>query len=103
MIELDRTFAAVFVGLRRNDRLDSQGEQIFVNPVGAISLVAAQLHRPSNGFSLAVEQLCVGAFQQRVERGGVVGLTRRQMKMQRVALAIAKQVKFCGKAPARTP
>jgi hypothetical protein len=52
--------------------------------------------------AIAIEQLCVGAFQQFVERGGVVGLPRRQMKMQRMTRAIAKKVDFCGKTPART-
>lgn len=100
-VELYGTLAAVFIILGGDDRFDSQSEHIFVDPIGAVSLVAAELHGPSDAIAFTVEQLCVGGFQHRVEGGGFVGLPRRQMKMQRMTLAIAKDMDFCRKPPAR--
>jgi hypothetical protein len=45
-------------------------------------------------------QVGVGSFQQRVEGRRVVSLPRSQMKMERVAVPIAQDVDFRGKAPA---
>jgi hypothetical protein len=50
----------------------------------------------------AVEQLGVGSFQHGVQDCGIVGLPWRQMKVERMALAIAKQVDFRRKTPTRT-
>jgi len=55
-----------------------------------------------HGLAFTIVQLGVSSFQERVESRGVVGLPRGQMKVERVALAIAKNVDFCGKPPART-
>ena len=101
-VELDGAFAAVLIFFRGNDRCDSQIEQVFIDPIGAVSLVAAELRGPSNSLAVAVEQLGIGSYQHVVKDGGIVGLPWRQMKMERMAQAITQEMDFCRKTPART-
>ena len=101
-VELDGAFAAVLIFFRGNDRCDSQIEQILIDPIGAVSLVAAQLHGPCHALTVAVEQLSIRSHQHIVEDGGIVSLSWRQMKVERVALTIAQEMDFCRKTPART-
>lgn len=93
---------SIFVVFGRNDWLDSQRHEGFVNPVGAISLVATQGHRPRNGNTVTIMQTLVSSVEQCLQSSRVVRLARRQMEMERMTFAIAEEMDFCGKTPART-
>jgi hypothetical protein len=62
-IKFDRTIATVFIVFRRNDWLDAPLQQIFVNPVGPISFIAAQSDGPREWNPLAIMQTGVGSLQ----------------------------------------
>jgi hypothetical protein len=73
-IEFHRTRIAVLVLFGRNDRLDVSFQQIFVNPIGAVSFVTAQRYGPRDRFARAITEARVGALQHRVQRCGLVFL-----------------------------
>lgn len=75
-------------------------QQVVIDPIGAIRLVAGQLQRPGERFSVVVEQALVGAGQQRLQGGRFVRLAGREMKVQRMAVRVAQQVDFARKTPA---
>ena len=82
--------------------MDAQLQEVIVNPVRSIALVAGDGQRPSDWFAIVVTQLGIGAFQKRLQSGGLVGLTGREMEVQRMTLAVAKQMNLRGKTAART-
>jgi len=90
----------ILVRFGGNDRRDVQAEQILVDPISAVSFVACQRQWPGDGLAVAGEDGCVGAFQQFGQHGGFVVLPGGQMEVQRMPMAITKQMEFCGKAPA---
>jgi len=101
-VELHGALVSIFIFLGRNDRLDAQVEQIGVDPIGTISLVTTEFQRPSHGIAFPILELRVHAFQESIENGGVVNLAWGEVKVQRMSHAIAKNVDFCRKTPART-
>lgn len=99
-VKLDGTDVSVLVLPGGNDGPDAQIDQVLVNPVGPVSLVASQGYRPRYGFALAVKHMGVGLFQQRVEDGRFMCLSRRKMEVQRMALPVAQNMDFRRKTPA---
>ena len=92
----------IFVYFGRNHGRDSQLDQIFIDPIRAISLVAGDGHGPGDWLAIAINHVGIGAFQQCFQGGRLVRLPRRQMEVQRMAFAVAENMDFCGKTPART-
>lgn len=93
-VERHRPSVAVLVLFGRDHRLDVQFQQVLVDPVGAIAFVAGQRRRPGDRLAVGIVQLLVGVGQQGVECGAFVRLARRDVKVQRVALTITKNVDF---------
>jgi len=93
-IELDRSGIAILVFLRRNHRADSQVDQVIVDPIRAVAFVAGQRHRPGDRFVFAVGQHSVRPDQNGVQHRRFVGLSRGQMKVQRVSVTVAENVDF---------
>jgi hypothetical protein len=52
------------------------------------------LKRPGDRVSVVVDQTGIGTFQERFERGGLVGLTGCEMEVQRMTVSIAEQMDF---------
>ena len=86
----------------RNDGLDTQLQEIFINPVSPIPFVAAQRVRPSDGNGLAVLQTSIGSFKNAIQSSGIVLLAGSQMEVQRMTMTITEKVDFCRKTAART-
>lgn len=101
-IEFDRAGIPIFILFGGNHGRDSQVDQIFINPVRAVSLVACNGHGPGDRLAITVNNVGIGAFQQRFQGGRLVRLPRRQMEVQRMAFTVAEDMDFCGKTPART-
>ena len=91
---------AVFILLRGDHGLDPQVQEVFVDPIGAIPFITTQRQRPSDAFPVAIEQACVRTVEHLLQGRGFMGLARRQMKMQRMAVAITEDMDFCGKTAA---
>lgn len=70
---------------------------MLIDPLGAISLVARQLHRPSHRVFVMIYYLLVSAIEQGFECGRLVSLPRREMEVKRMTMFIAKQVNLGGK------
>ena len=102
LVKGNRPRAAIFIRLGRNHRLNASFQQVAIDPVSAVRLVARQSDGPSNWFVVKIDHHLVGALQQRLERGGFMGLSGRQMRMQRMAATVAEQVNLGRKTPART-
>ncbi len=102
LVEFHGTLVAVLVFGRGDHGLDAKLKQVFVDPVGAITLIAGECDGPSDALAVAILESLVRVFQQRVEHRRFMGLSGRQVKAERVALAIAKHVDFCRKTAART-
>ena len=100
LVKLDEPTIAILVALGRDHRLDIQLQQVFIDPIGAISLVARQRHRPSDRLADFIDQLFIGADHERIEYGRFVRLTGRQMKVKRMTMAIAQNVYFAGQTAA---
>lgn len=100
-IEIDEAGVAILVLFRRDDGLDAQFEQELVDPVGPISLVAAQGEGPRETLAVIVEQSFVGRRQQFVENLRFMRLAWREPKGQRQPLAVAENVDLGRKSPAR--
>ena len=94
LVEYHRPGVTVFVGLRRNDRLNSKVKQILVNPVGAIAFVSGQCHRPSNRGLVVIEQMLIRVDQYVIQGRCFMGLPSGHVERQRMALSIAKQMDF---------
>jgi hypothetical protein len=80
--------------------MNFQRQQVLIDPIGAIRLVARQLKRPGKWFSMVVEQAFIGANKQRFQGGRLVRLAGREMEMQRMTMRIAQEVNFARKSPA---
>src|SRR6185437_7913930 len=102
LVELNGPSRAIFVLLGWDHRLDSQVEQVCVDPVSSISFVAAQGERPSDSLSVFVEQTFIGRYEQLVDHGRFVRLASREVEVQGETISIAEDVDFCRKTPART-
>lgn len=61
-IEFDWPRPSVLIHFGRNDGLDVSFQQVFVDPIGAVSFVPAQRYGPSHWFASAVMQARVGTF-----------------------------------------
>ena len=103
LVELHRPSRTVLVLLRRDHRLDPQLQQVFVDPVGPIPLVAGQGDRPRDRLAVAVDDPLLGALQQRDQARRLVRLPGRQMEVQGVAMAVAQQMDLGRESPAGTP
>jgi hypothetical protein len=101
-VEFHRTLVAVFVFLRGNDRPDVQVQQIGVDPISPVSFIATQGHRPGKRIACAVVQARVGAFEEGVQRRGLMGLPRSQVEVERMTMAVAKNMNFRRKTAARS-
>ena len=77
-------------------------QQVFVDPVSPVSLVAAEREWPSDSFAIFVEEAFVRRDKQFVEHGRFVRLARRQMEAEWKAVAVAEYVDLRGKTPSRT-
>jgi len=100
-VKLDKAGVPIFVLLGRNDRSDVQFEQVLVNPISAVSLVAGQGHRPSDGLAVAIEQVGVRLFEQGREGRRLMRLSCGEMKVQGMAFPVTEDMDFRGKPPAR--
>lgn len=98
-VELDGSRCAVLVRLAGNHRLDILLQQKTIDPVGAIALVAGNLHRPQHVF---IKVRDVSVVDQLHHGLRLVGLARRQRKVQGIAAAVAEHMDFRREAPART-
>ncbi len=92
----------VLVVFGGNDRLDAQVHQVLVNPIGSVSLIAAQGHGPSDGLPFPIEETAIAFFQQRVQNRRLMALAWRQMEVERIPIPVAENVTFRRKTPART-
>ncbi len=101
-IEGNESVLAVVAVFARYHRINSQFEEVFVNPVGPLTLVASQGDWPRVGFSGIINQFCISSHKQRIEHDRIMRLTRCQMKMKWITITVTQQVKFCGKTAART-
>jgi hypothetical protein len=81
VIKLDGTGIAVFAFPGGNDRTNPQLQQVFVNPVGSISLVARQGNRPCDTFAFAIKNPRIGLFQQRIQDSRFMRLPGREMEV----------------------
>ena len=97
-VEVNRTGVAVFIALGGDHRLNAPVEQVLVNPIGPISFVAGQLDGKHQGTTIVVHNL--RSFQQLDQPLRLMRLAGRQVKVQRMAVAIAEQMNFGRKAPA---
>lgn len=59
-VELNGTSRGVLILFGRNHGLNSKLEQVFIDPVSAVSLIAAEGKRPSDALAIFVEQIVVG-------------------------------------------
>ena len=84
----------------RGVRADPQVEQVFIDPVRPVSLIAGQGDRPCHRRAVPIGDPFVGTHQQRHDGGGLVGLAGRQMEVERVAMTVTEQVDFRGKPAA---
>ncbi len=100
LVKLDKATIAILVTLGRDHRLDIQIQQVFIDPVGAIPLVARQRHRPGDRLAFFIDQLFIGADHERIEYGRFVRLTGGQMKVKRMTVPIAQNVDFTGQTAA---
>ncbi len=98
LVELHGPGVTILVFLRRNDRPDAQIQKIFVDPIGTVSLVAAERNRPGNRFSVSIDELGIGSFQNGIEYGGFVRLARCEMEVQRMPDTVAEKMDF-GRKP----
>ena len=73
-----------------------QRQEVLIDPVRAVALVARQRDRPCNRLAFDIKQLLIGADQQGVEHGGLVDLPRRDVEVQRMTMSIAEDVDFAG-------
>lgn len=101
-IEFDRAGVPIFIDFGGNHGRDSEVHQIFIDPVCTVSLVAGDRHGPGDWLAVTANDMGVGAFQQCFQGSRLVRLSGRQMEVQRMAFAVAENVDFCGKPPART-
>jgi hypothetical protein len=74
---------------------------MLIDPFRSISFVASYLHRPGHRLIVVIDHLFVGAFQQRLDCGRLVGLAGREVKVKRMAVLVTQQMNFCGKTTAR--
>lgn len=100
-VKLNETFLAILVFFCGNDWCDFQIQQVFVDPLCPVSFVASQRHWPGNGIAVFIEQALIGTPQEGFERCGFMRLTGCQLKVERIAVAITKEMDFCRKTPAR--
>ena len=100
-IELHGPGLGVFIFLGGNDGRDAQVQQVLVNPIRAIPFVPGQRQGPRDGLSLMVDNFGIRAFQECNQRRRFVVLSGRQVEGERMPVAVAQQVEFCGKTPAR--
>lgn len=100
-VEFHGSRVAVFVFFGRNDGLNSKFEEVLVNPVGTVSFVGSQCHRPSDGFTIAVQEICVRTVQYGFQRPRLVRLSGGELEMQRMTVAIAENMNLRRKTPAR--
>lgn len=68
-IELDRACLSIFVFLGGNYWIDSEIQQVFINPVCTVSFVACHRHGPGDWLAIAIHEAGVRAFQQRFQGG----------------------------------
>lgn len=100
-VSMPPKFLAVFVLPRWNHRNDPQIQQVLVDPGRAASLVPAEGERPSDPLAVLVEQLLVGRREQFVQHGRFVRPAGRRAEARRQSMAVARDVDFHGKTPAR--
>ena len=100
LVKLDWPGVAILIALRWDHRFDIQIQQVFIDPVGAISLVARQRHRPGDRLAFFIDQVRIGADHERIEYGRFVRLAGRQMKVKRMTVPIAQNVDFTGQTAA---
>ena len=101
-IEGDGARLAMVAVFARNHWFNSQFEEVLIDPIGPVAFVTSQSDRPSERFSRVVDKFAISSHEQHIENGRIMSLTRREMKMEWVAMAITQQVNFCGKTAART-
>jgi hypothetical protein len=96
-VEGNRPGVAIFVTLGRNDWRDSRGQQVLVDPVGAEAFVTRQSDRAQR-FPDFLSGDC-RSLQQRFQGLRFVRLSRREVDVEGMAVAIAKQMDL-GRKPA---
>ena len=103
-IEFDGTFAAVFVVLGGNDRLDARRQEIVVDPIGAISLVASRVARAKRRDRPSPPAAARSArLPARCRAPWIRGIGRRQMEMQRMPTLSHSRWIFVEKPPRERP
>jgi hypothetical protein len=95
-VPLDTANFAVFIALAGDHWLDASIQEVLVDPRGAITLVACQSQRSDDRLAVAAGE--VDAFQERFQSGRFVGLSWRQMEVERVSVRVAEEVDFRRKA-----
>ena len=100
-VELDRAGITVFILLGWNHRLDAQFDQVLVNPIGPVSLVAGQRHGPGDGPAGAVKQIGIRFFEQGRKDRRLVRLSCAEMEVQGMAFSITQDMDLCRKTSAR--
>ena len=71
---------------------------MLIDPLGPIAFVARELFRKGHRLALMVGDL--HTFDYLLQAGGLMRLPSRQVRVQRVAVELAKDVDLCGKAAA---
>jgi len=99
-VKLDWTGVSVFVRLGGNNRLDSESQQRFVNPVRTICLVTCQCHRPGDWLAITISNLLVSTFQHHEQGRGFVLFSRSKVEVKWMTITIAQQMDFRGKTAA---
>ena len=100
-VKLDQAGVSIFIRFGRNDRIDPQFDEVLVNPIGAVPLVAGQGYWPSDRVAIAVKQVGIRLFEQRREGRRLMRLSGGEVKVQRMAFPITEDMDFRRKPPAR--
>lgn len=100
-VEVDQPRVTILVLFGGNHRCDAQIQQVLVDPIGPISLIAAQSEGPRDALAVVIEQLLVGRYQEFVQDLRFVGLASSEPKGQWQAVAVAEDVDLRRKSPAR--
>ena len=76
LVEPHRSSVSILVGFRRDHRLDPEGQQVRIDPIGAVALVGRQRHRPGDRDALSVDQAIVGALPAACRAPWIRGLVQ---------------------------
>lgn len=99
-VELDGPRVGILVALGGDHGRNALAEEIRIDPIRTESFVARQANRPQYFLHFVAGD--DRALQQRFQRLRLMDLPRGEVGVQRVPVAIAEEMDFRGKSPART-